>query len=225
MSAEIECTPVDPEVPRRHVSAEHLGEGQHEPAHAGVDVAVGADARRQLGDRRDRVDHTLRVLGCRPDDEHRLVVDGIGHRVDVGGVVVAYRHLDDRHVEHVRRLVERGVGRLGHHDRAVSVMPRSARPRSRAASTAHWIDSVPPLVRKPAAVSGPCSSDAVQATASDWMRLSDGNALVFSAFSCRYIVAARSRPRGPTDRRRRPSRTSGRPASGRRAPASRRDRR
>ena len=40
-------------------------------------------------------------------------------------------------------------------------MPRSARPRSRAASTAHWIDSVPPLVRKPAAVSGPCSNRAV----------------------------------------------------------------
>ena len=33
---------VDPEVPRRHLPAEHLGERQHEPAHAGVDVAVGS---------------------------------------------------------------------------------------------------------------------------------------------------------------------------------------
>ena len=50
-----------------------------------------------------------------------------------------------------------------------SVIPRSARPRSRAARTAHWIDSVPPLVRKPAAVSGPCSRPAVHPTTSDWI--------------------------------------------------------
>ena len=31
-----------------------------------------------------------------------------------------------------------------------AVTPRSARARSRAASTAHWIDSVPPLVTNPA---------------------------------------------------------------------------
>ena len=31
-----------------------------------------------------------------------------------------------------------------------AVTPRSMRPRSRAARTAHWIDSVPPLVRNPA---------------------------------------------------------------------------
>ena len=73
-----------------------------------------------------------------------------------------------------------------------AVTPRSARARSRAASTAHWIDSVPPLVRKPAALGGPCSRSAVQRTTSDWKPASDGNAAVFSAFSCRYIVAARS---------------------------------
>ena len=73
-----------------------------------------------------------------------------------------------------------------------AVMPRSIRPRSRAASTAHWIDSVPPLVRNPPAVSGPCSSPAVQPTTSDWICPSDGNALVFSAFSWRYSCAARA---------------------------------
>ena len=71
-----------------------------------------------------------------------------------------------------------------------AVMPRSARPRSRAASTAHWIDSVPPLVRKPAAVSGACSRPAVHPTTSDWIWPSDGNANVLRAFSCRYSRAA-----------------------------------
>ena len=66
-----------------------------------------------------------------------------------------------------------------------SVMPRSALPRSRAAFTPHRIDSVPPLVRKPAAVSGPCSSEAVQLTTSDWIWPSDGKAMVLRAFSCR----------------------------------------
>ncbi len=73
-----------------------------------------------------------------------------------------------------------------------SVMPRSMRPRSRAARTAHWIDSVPPLVRNPAAVAGPCSRSAVQRTTSDWMRASDGKAPVLRAFSWRNSVAARS---------------------------------
>lgn len=72
-----------------------------------------------------------------------------------------------------------------------SVMPRSASPRSRAALTAHRIDSVPPEVRNPATVSGPCSSAAVQPTTSDWISPSEGNALVLSAFSCRYSAAAR----------------------------------
>ena len=71
-----------------------------------------------------------------------------------------------------------------------AVMPRSARPRSRAASTAHWIDSVPPLVRNPAAVSGPCRSSAVQPTTSDWICPSDGKAVVLRAFSWRNMRAA-----------------------------------
>ena len=71
-------------------------------------------------------------------------------------------------------------------------MPRSARPRSRAASTAHWIDSVPPLVRKPAAVDGACKRSAVHATTSFWIDASDGKACVLRAFSCRYAAAARS---------------------------------
>ena len=73
-----------------------------------------------------------------------------------------------------------------------SVMPRSARARSRAARTPHRIDSVPPLVRNPATSSSPWSRLAVHPTVSDWIRRSDGKAWVLSAFSCRYIAAAAS---------------------------------
>jgi hypothetical protein len=109
---------LDPEVPRRHVAAEHLGERQHEAAHAGVDVTVGADRRGQCRDRRDRIDDALRVLRRRADHEHRALVDRVGHRLDVGRPVVADRHRTDRHAEQVRRLVERGVGRFGDDDLA-----------------------------------------------------------------------------------------------------------
>ena len=70
--------------------------------------------------------------------------------------------------------------------------PRSDRARSRAASTAHRMLSVPPLVTKPAAPSGPCRRSAVQAHRSDWMAASDGKAAVFRAFSWRNIRAASS---------------------------------
>ena len=66
-----------------------------------------------------------------------------------------------------------------------SVTPRSALARSRAAFTAHRIDSVPPLVRKPAAESGPWRSSAVHPTTSAWMAPRDGKAIVLRAFSCR----------------------------------------
>ena len=181
---------LDAEVPRRDVTPEALGERQHEAAHAGVDVAVGADGCGQRGDRRDGVDDALRVLRRRPDDEHGVRSDGGRHRVDVGRPVVAHGCRDDAHVEQVGRLVERGVGALGEHDLGCGDAPLDPA-RSRAASTAHWIDSVPPLVRNPAAL-GPCRRSAVQRTTSDWIAASDGNAAVFSAFSCRYIVAARS---------------------------------
>src|SRR5690606_20354019 len=71
-------------------------------------------------------------------------------------------------------------------------IPRSTRARWRAASTAHWIDSVPPLVRNPAAEAGPLSNLAVQPTTSDWISPSDGKARVLSALSWRYIADARS---------------------------------
>ena len=73
-----------------------------------------------------------------------------------------------------------------------SLTPRSARALSRAASTAHRMLSVPPLVTKPAVPSGPWSRSAVQAQSSDWMVPSDGKAAVLSAFSCRNARAARS---------------------------------
>jgi hypothetical protein len=149
--------PIHAEVPRRHVTAEHLGEGQHEAAHARVDVAVRTDRGRERRDLRDRVDDALRVLRGRPDDEHGAVVDGTGHRVDVGGPVVAHRHL---WIGMSNRCAD--LWNAAWADSATTIspawMPRSARPRSRAARTAHWIDSVPPLVRNPAAVGGPCSS-------------------------------------------------------------------
>ena len=73
-----------------------------------------------------------------------------------------------------------------------SVMPRSCAARSRAARTPHRMDSVPPLVRNPATSASPWSRLAVHPTVSDWMRRSDGNAWVLSAFSCRNIAAAAS---------------------------------
>ncbi len=66
-----------------------------------------------------------------------------------------------------------------------AVMPRSALPRSRAAFTAIKMLSVPPDVMNPAAVSGPCRSDATAPTTSDWISPSEGNAIVLSAFSWR----------------------------------------
>ena len=92
-----------------------------------------------------------------------------------------------------------------------SVSPRSARPRSRAAFTATRIDSVPPLVKNPDTVSGPFRSDPVQPTTSDWMSRNEGNALVLSAFSCRYNEGCSFlRPRALRGHRRRPCRRPGR---------------
>ncbi len=116
MSAEIEVTPVHPEVPRLHLTAEHLDERQHEPAHTGVDVAVGPDRRRQGGDGGNVVLHTLRVLRCRPDHQHGVRAAHGCHRVDVGRPIGPHRCLADGEAEVVGRLVERGVRRLGEHD-------------------------------------------------------------------------------------------------------------
>jgi hypothetical protein len=65
------------------------------------------------------------------------------------------------------------------------VIPRSIRPRSRAASTAMRMLSVPPDVMKPAVAASPWSRSAVMRTTSDWNEARLGNAIVFSALSCR----------------------------------------
>ena len=167
---------VDAEVPRRDVPTEQLGERQHEPAHARVDVAVGVDAwrraRRSPGSGRRRPAGTAgpsrRRAPCsvrrrrpwrRRRRSSRRAPAWCGRPCRTGGPTCGTRR-----------------GRSRRARSPASVTPRSMRPRSRAASTAHWIDSVPPLVRKPEAVSGPCSSPAVQPTTSDWIRPSDGNA-------------------------------------------------
>ena len=115
MSAEIVVTPSTRKSHGFTSRPEHLDERQHEPAHAGVDVAVRADRRRQRGDRRDVVLHALRVLRGRPDDQHGVLVAQRGHRLDVGGPVVLDRRLVEFQPEVVRRLVERSVRRLGDH--------------------------------------------------------------------------------------------------------------
>ena len=56
------------------------------------------------------------ILRRRPDDECGVRTDQRSHRLDVGGPVGAHRRLAHGQAEVVRRLVERGVGRLGQHD-------------------------------------------------------------------------------------------------------------
>ena len=73
-----------------------------------------------------------------------------------------------------------------------STTPRSAAARSRAASTAHRMLSVPPLVRNPAASGGPWRRSAVQAQSSAWISPSEGKAAVLRAFSWRKSRAASS---------------------------------
>ena len=106
--------------------------------------------------------------------------------------VQSSRHgrLVDRHPELVGRLVERGVRALGEDDlRLGDRRVRRGRARGRRARrtgstpSRRWSGS---RRTSPA----PCSRSAVQPTTSDWIWRSDGNACVFSAFSCRYSRAA-----------------------------------
>jgi hypothetical protein len=104
---------VHAEVPEWHGMAEPLEEGQYEAAHARVGVEVRAALGGQRGEVGNRVDHTLRVLRCRVDDEHRIRRDLGRHRVDVGAPVRANRHRPNLAAERVPRLVERGVRAVG----------------------------------------------------------------------------------------------------------------
>ena len=126
--------------------------GQHEPAHARVDVHRRADAGRELRNLGNRIDHALRVLRRGADDQHRVVVDARRHRVDVGAPVVAHGDLVQRDAEVVRGLVERSVGAVGDHHLGLGDAALGA-PASRAAFTAQRMLSVPPDVMKPAAPS------------------------------------------------------------------------
>ena len=102
-----------------------------------------------------------------------------------------------------------------------AVMPRSARPRSRAAFTAMRMLSVPPDVMKPAAPGG--AVEQVGGRADD-LGLDLGQARERAACSARSRAGTARppprRPRAPRGRRRRPCRTCGRPASARRVRAS-----
>ena len=182
---------VDAEVPRRTVSSEQLGERQHEAAHAGVDVAVGADRGGELGDLGDRVDDALRVLRRRSDDEHGVRTDGGRHRLDVGPS--SPRAPASTAIRMPNRCADlwKAAWALSATTICGAVTPRSARPRSRAASTAHWIDSVPPLVRNPAAVvrsvqesGGPPDDLGLD------LRRATGTPPCSRAFSCRNSRAA-----------------------------------
>ena len=106
----------DGEVPRRDGMAEAGQVGEGHPAHAGVDMAVDVAFGRQRGDVGDRVDDALRVLGGGPDDQHRVVVDRCGHRIDVGPPVAAHRDPTALDTEVVAPLLERGVGTGGQDD-------------------------------------------------------------------------------------------------------------
>ena len=178
MSAEIECTPSTRKSHGTVCRPSNSANGSTNPPMQASTWHHAPTLAANSATRGDRVDHALRVLRRRTHHQHRLVVDGGRHRADIGGPVVGHRHRHDRHPEQVRRLVERGVCRRGNDDRAVLDAALCAA-RSRAASTAHWIDSVPPLVRKPAAVDGPCNRSAVHPTTSFWIEASDGKACVF----------------------------------------------
>ena len=169
MSAEIECTPVDPEVPRRHVAPEQLGERQHEAAHARVDVAVGVDrsrpARRSSG-----IGSTTPCGYCGAEPTTSTVFGPTASAIASTSAVQSSRtgvvtmRMPNRCAD-----LWNAAWALSATTISGAVTPRSMRPRSRAASTAHWIDSVPPLVRNPAARRRPCSRPAVQPTTSDWI--------------------------------------------------------
>ena len=81
---------------------------------------------------RDRVDDALRVLRSRADDQHGVVADAVGHRVDVGAPVRVDVDLVRGHAEVVRGLVERRVRARRRSPSSARSTPRSARARARA---------------------------------------------------------------------------------------------
>ena len=109
MSAEIVVTPSTRKSHGGSVDAVHLHERQYEAAHARIDVHRRADGSGECGQLGDRIDHTLRILRRRTDDEHRVLVHERRHRVDVGLPVGVDGHLARGDIEVVRGLVERRV--------------------------------------------------------------------------------------------------------------------
>ena len=84
--------PWDGQVPLLGDVSERAQKRQDEPAQAGVDVAEDAAFQCQGAEFGDRVDHALGVGGGRADHEDGVVVDGVGHGVDVCAPVSADRH-------------------------------------------------------------------------------------------------------------------------------------
>jgi hypothetical protein len=100
-------------------------------------------------------------------------------------------HLVEPDAEQVGGLVERGVGALGHDH--LGLGDAALGPAALAGRLHPAQDRLGAAAgEEPGRGVGPWSRSAVQPTTSDWMAPSDRNAMVFSAFSCRYSTAARS---------------------------------
>jgi hypothetical protein len=107
---------VDPEVPGRDRPAQRLDPRQDEAADAGVDVQRQVVARGDGAQRGDGVDHAVRVLRGRADQQDRAPGDGPGHGVHVGAQVGPDLDLAQAQPEVVRGLVERRVDGARHDD-------------------------------------------------------------------------------------------------------------
>ena len=115
--------PVDAEVPRANWLTEPLHERQDEATHARIHMHVGVDFGGQRGEFGDRVDHTVRILGCRADHHDGALGDCVGHRIDIASVVVADGDNHRFEPEVVGALVKGGVGRVGQNDLAAVKIP------------------------------------------------------------------------------------------------------
>ena len=147
--------------------------------------------------------------GAEPTTSTRVRPDQLGHRVDVGRPVGAHRRLAHRQAEVVGRLVEGGVRRLGQHDlrfgdatlvRGTVPGPRA---RRRGSTRCRRSSGSRPRRRRRAAGRGPAHGVGLD-LAQRRERLRVERVLVQEQL--RRLLR---RPRAPTARRRRPSRTCG----------------
>ena len=98
-------------------------EGQDPAADTGVDMEPDPGCDRQLRDRVDRVDHTVRIAGGGADQKHRPIVDQPAHGLYVHAAIRVQGRTPQLEIHHVGRLVEGGMGRIGHDDVERAVVP------------------------------------------------------------------------------------------------------